>query len=552
MEEHKKKYLYIGISGFILSFVITLIMFFPLFNNKSGLDVITDFFNGNEKIVKKLGDEPPDVPMPYLYEHFIPPSNSFGIGEHTIKKVNWSFFWSKFRDNSRWNMEGWHPIQEEWVDNYQGNDLDNYLNISKIRSGDNSSEKITLNFTSPYTTKYRFTFGIDARVLQYVNKTDKMEYKLVYPINGTDDNYTVFFNWSDLIPMLDNNTIRVNHGLKNINGRDVFWFRIITNVDLQQGNSYDLDPTFGYTVTGTFTGLINDYSDADTRGIYALVSNGDGIVDNITVNFAQYADGPFNIRCALYQYVDYTVHYAGDLIKTTEVVSVNGNGNFVFPFNATKPSVTNNTNYYLLVMPTQNYRDSNDRLNIVAQNSGNKGVYDISRNGDFPANFFGESASTYTYHIYASYTVGGEPPEGDSWNTIIDTINGSWVNTTKHYEIDTTTNGSWVNITKYYEINPNINGSWTNTSKPANPSWNNISNTINGSWTNTSQPANPSWNNIDNTINGTWINGTGLNGTTNNSINIVYRQTNQGIYLLIGFLIGFITIFMVSSKKKKE
>ena len=298
------------------------------------------------------GDDPePIIPEPYIVEHFIPPSNSFGIGETNFTYVNWSFFWQKFRSNSRWNMEGWHPIQEEWVSDYQGTDLDDWLNISRIRSDDNSSEKITLNFTSPYTTKYRFTFGIDARVLSFVNKTDRLEYVLTYPINNSDYNYTVYFNWSDLIPMLDNGTISVNHGIKNINGRDVFWFRIITNVDLQQDKSYELDPTFGETGDRVVDKLIfRDWSNQIFLRADYFTADENGEVQNITC-LLNWRDAAHDYQCAIYEYVDYNSSYAGSQLGITEIKEVaSGLSLISVTFDLVSPvSIVSGTNYYLCV-----------------------------------------------------------------------------------------------------------------------------------------------------------------------------------------------------------
>jgi len=337
------------------------------------------------------GDDPePIIPEPYIVEHFIPPENSFGLGETNFTYVNWSFFWQKFRSNSRWNMEGWHPIQEEWVSDYQGNDLDNYLNISRIRSDDNSSEKITLNFTSPYTTRYRFTFGIDARVLSFVNRTDRLEYVLTYPINNSEYNYTVFFNWSDLIPMLDNGTISVNHGIKNIGGRDVFWFRIITNVDLQEGNSYELDPTFGCTDTPSTSWRL--YLDASPSNyIYLNGQKGtpslSGTAESITINIST-VDTAKNVECALYTYEG--DHDAGNLLGTTETKSVTGAGLWTFNFSE-DVNIVGGTDYY-----------------ICARGADSAGNYDMF--------IYAKEGGSDSFHKYTTSTISFDDPLTDELN----------------------------------------------------------------------------------------------------------------------------------------
>jgi len=351
MDENKKsrktdafKLSLLFVASFILGFTVFTLLFFPVFNGKSGLEVIQETLSGVET-KDLLADDPPVEPEPYFYEDFIPPSNSFGMDETTFKTVNWSFFWQKFRRHSAWNMEGWHPVQQTWVDDYQGTDLDDYLNISRIRSDDNASEKVTLNFTSPFTTKYRFTFGIDARVLNYVNKTDRLEYTLTYPINGTNENYTVFFNWSDLIPMLDNDTIRVNHGIKNINGKDVFWFRIITNVDLQEGESYELDPTFGYK--GSFTGMtIHSSGNCYVRG-YRAGPGETGYLENFSFYLTSNAAGN-TIQMGLYKNESNTITDRLSLSDTTSTTTI---GYHTLTAN-TKCFLEDDEEYYIVITTT--------------------------------------------------------------------------------------------------------------------------------------------------------------------------------------------------------
>jgi len=452
----KKKFNFIVLffGSFILGFTTVTLLFFPIFNGRSGLDIIKESLEVEDKKLVKLGD---DIPEPYIVEHFIPPSNSFGMGETNFTYVNWSFFWQKFRSNSRWDMEGWHPIQEEWVSEYQGNDLDDYLNISRIRSDDNSSEKITLNFTSPYTTRYRFTFGIDARVLNFVNKTDRFEYVLTYPINGTDDNYTVFFNWSDLIPMLDNDTISVNHGIKNVGGRDVFWFRIITNVDLQEGISYLLDPTFGGSSgsdSGAFSGNGGD------RG-YVLASYdapaSNGNVDSITFKTAALTVNMV-VYCGLYEYVDYSSSYAGDLIAVTEtksLLSTDGNKEFTVDFSDPKPSIVEGTNYYIAFCPQSTSWSTNS---LICDNGGDNSVYHYSHTS-FPDPLASENSASTTFYLYASYTEvsntapsasNPNPTDGETNTTISEKYNvTAWDIDGDSLTVDfyiSTDNSTWIHL----------------------------------------------------------------------------------------------------------
>jgi len=244
-------------------------------------------------------DDPPDD-EPYLYEYIVPPVDSFGIGETIFKTVNWSYFWQLFLAHSAWQLEAWHPILEEWVTEFQGENLNNWLDINRIRSEDNTSEKITLKVTNnaPIDTYFRFTFGIDIAVKNYVNKTSLYEYEITYPANATED-YNVLFNFSDVKPLIQDGVILANHGIKNINGNDVFWFRLTQNMSrnpLQSGNSFEIDPEFGYNggAYGWYSPInIREFACKDTPA-------SDGVAK--TIHAYLYSSANINVKCALYDY----------------------------------------------------------------------------------------------------------------------------------------------------------------------------------------------------------------------------------------------------------
>jgi len=474
-------YLICFCASMLLGVVVVAMFVFPVFNRET--------LGSENDVLKKLGE---DIPEPYIVEHFIPPENSFGIGETNFTYVNWSFFWQKFRSNSRWDMEGWHPIQEEWVSEYQGTDLDDWLNISRIRSSDNSSEKITLNFTSPYTTKYRFTFGIDAKVLSFVNKTDRLEYVLTYPINNSEYNYTVYFNWSDLIPMLDNGTISVNHGIKNVGGRDVFWFRIITNVDLQEGISYLLDPTFGNTHAG---------SSSKNIGSYMYASKFTAPEDGTIYNMSWYLQQTVELKVMLYD------SSTKNLLATGTGMCGSGWNTIEFD---TPYEMSNGEDFY--------FAGRGDRACLCYYDSvgGWPYWYDGGSYSSEPQNPATPSTGTgRKFSVYVTYNVGGGET---SWNNVINTINGSWSNTTSWVTTINTINGSYSNITSWVNTS-SINGSYS-----AVTIFNVITNTINGSYSNTSSEI--TWNNVINTINGSWSNSTFFK-VVNNEINGSYSNSSS-------------------------
>jgi len=277
MDKATKKYLLYAIGACIIAFLIGSLTVIPFLQRKEGgfdgKTLLVDTLNKNT-----LGDEINNDEAFFTIE---PPTNS-GFGTNNIRVANWSYFWKLFNQHSAWQLEAWHPQLNEWVSEYNGENLNNWLTIEKTRNISNSSEKINLTVTNnaPIATRFRFTFGIDARVKQYINKTSNFEYELTYPANATED-YNVFFNWTDLKPLLQNDIIDVNHGIKNIAGKDVFWFRIIGNQNLASGNSFTIDPEFGITST---TG----YSEKAGRSAYYLGSRATADVTGTATSISVY------------------------------------------------------------------------------------------------------------------------------------------------------------------------------------------------------------------------------------------------------------------------
>jgi len=411
----------------------------------------------------------------YFYEHFVPPAGSFGMDETTFKTVNWSYFWSIFRDHSDWQLEAWHPVNEEWVDNWQGENLNNWLNISRIRSDDNGSEKITLNVTNMHPTQplhFRFSFGIDLRVKQYINKTSNYEYVLTYPANDTED-YVVYFNFSDVKPLIQNGVVLAKQGIKNIGGDDIYWFRITQNMSrnaLQAGHSFEIDPTFGYSDEGSQTTCTGG-GNANLLGHYANTGSAGGTAQNITVKLSTWATS-MDTSCSIYEYIDYDDEYAGDLIATTETVAVTGsddNKEFTYAFNEPKPELTAYTNYYLVFRPHTGSYSSNF---IKADTSDpDHGIWQGDEDS-WPESLDSEISYAYDFYIYCTFeanpvSLEGEQPTDES---IYDSITPKCNITCVHsYGSDLTvyfyenTTGNWVLQQTNSSHTANTSAQWTYT-----------------------------------------------------------------------------------------
>jgi len=481
--------------GFLVSFCLVVGLVLPLVHRDNFQDLIDEMGSNKNLVIEESGEQPPASDVEAYIYHYAP-SNSFGSGD--IKTVNWSYFWSLFKTHSAWQLEAWHPVQEQWVDSYNGENLNNWLDIDKTRSFDNSSEKINLTVTNnaPVPARFRFKFGIDARVKQYVNKSSNYEYVLTYPANETED-YTVFFNWSDIKPLVQNGMLSVSHGVKNIGDGDVFWFIITANQNLSVGNSYTIDPVFGGESWGS-TNAIYYWGSERLHG-YSATPSASGVVDNMTTYLLKDGTPPtLQFHCALYEYVDHSSTYAGELLGDTEKISVSSNGYYTFEFNEPKPEITADTKYYLVVKPYTNSGNSKTWL-LQGLSSGGEGIYWSSgASGNFDNPLGGETSTTWRYYLYASYTpIGGNVAPTMSNHKIwgSDTSTEKSLNAT-YVQLNPTCFNVTVNDTDADNMNVTIR---TN----ASGSWSDVNTTASGITNSTYTGHNTSW--IDSYAKKYWV-----------------------------------------------
>ena len=129
-----------------------------------------------------------------------------------------------------------------------------------------------------------------------------------------------------------------------------------------------------------------------------------------------------------------------------------------------------------------------------------------------------EAATSLSWNT-VSNTVNGSYSNTTTFQTIISTINGSYSNSTVFQTVIDTVNGSYSNTTTFQTIISTINGSYSNTTGAID--WNTIIDTINGSYSNSTD-----WETIDNTINGSYSNDTITWSTIINTINGSYSNTS--------------------------
>jgi len=214
-----KKHVIIFIVSFITGIVFVTLLLTGFFNRKPLLFDRKTQLQDTFENVSPVGE----LDNWWLY----PELETFEI--YKAPTISWNKFWSKFKNHSGWDLEynngsGWKSCKQ---------------NLTIIRNyTSNNSCKITLDFVAPYTADYRLTLGIDYALKKYFHKIDKYYYNLSY--EKWNETFNVTFNFSDIASIPD---IIITHGVKNVSGKQYFWFRARKN-NVNQGKHVVLDPTY--------------------------------------------------------------------------------------------------------------------------------------------------------------------------------------------------------------------------------------------------------------------------------------------------------------------
>lgn len=366
--------------SFTVAFLFFSIVLLPFYSRESEL------VEGDGFVADVLGDE--DNPA---FDYWYAPDNSFGMKE--FKSVNWTTFKNLFRNNFQVSLE--YRITDTWIEN------NDYLDVS-FDWQDEGYWKINLTFIKPPSPELdvRFTVAMNRAVLDYVERAGQYEYWINYTANETDV-YNVFFNWSDLMSVPG---LIFNHGVLD----DLFWFRFRKDDVPANGETveYVFDPTFGglksgnelSMTTGSYNYLRGDYD--------APASN--GYADSISVEFSTLGGVNRPFECALYEYVDYSSNYAGDLLGVTESKTVTSTGVWTFNFSDPKPSITASTNYYYCVRPDGDFTGQTIKVDGAGSGSG---IYIRNANEvPFSDPLTGDDSLVYDLSAYVTYSLGNKAP----------------------------------------------------------------------------------------------------------------------------------------------
>jgi len=291
-----------------------------------------------------------------------------------VVQMNWTRFWQVFNKHSTWDLEvnmggGWFSVKAD---------------LKVIKSYVNESVcKISLDFTSSYAGDYRLTFAIDKRVENYVYKAAQMRYVLEYA------DYSVFFDWSDMksIPQL-----QFSHGVTQLGGQDVFWFRVRRD-NVPQGMHVVLDPNFGYESEGAST---HSWTGGDDLAGCVFTSPNAGKAMKIVVWLHTATDVWQNYKCAIYK--DSDLSYVGG----TEEVEVHAYPLFEqvdFSFSEPYPELEASTDYILCVWGEGDY------VTAYQTTASYETCRDIEAYNGFPSAYVkNDTYANEKMSIYCSYS----------------------------------------------------------------------------------------------------------------------------------------------------
>ena len=258
--------LFCSSSVLLIAFILGTLTLLPLFDDRKELF----FAQVNQETVESTNTQLVDTGA---YIHYYAPDGSFGATH--IKEINWSYWKSWLNSMFDWRLRA-STDGDNWVNANQGLTVD--LNWSE----ENNTCKVSLILNTseaPVPLFYNFDLLVNSSIKSYVNKSSNYEYYLELPCNNTEnESYNMFFNWSDLIPLVQSNKITVTKGVTNITGVDSFYFRIFTVNKINPDIEFVVDPSFGYTTAGASTRRCDDMNVGSP-----FICPSSGVAKNITV-----------------------------------------------------------------------------------------------------------------------------------------------------------------------------------------------------------------------------------------------------------------------------
>lgn len=380
---------YEGIGAFIITFSVLATIIAPILTKRVSVEEIS---KQHEDVVA-IGDEPDILTgKPYLYEEFIKPENSFGLGSTIFSEVNWTY-WQKWVNNSiDCYLEKSIDAKKTWKE------CTKLLHVAKDWDELNISVKFTFSWVSNEDAYYRVSYKTTekATLSSSSDKTAKgNSYLLNYSV-GTrgDEIYSCSYNWTDY---KNSNEFSKTTFTKEViphttSNKPEFVWCVTTKDIMKNGESMEIDPTLGNTASTSYTGRTANFI---RGGKYTMGAVG-GTADDITVRF--YFASAVTVKCAIYN-----AESPNDnaLVGETEERSFSGGGSTWATFNITSGgALVANKDYYIVYWVSAN-------TNVYYTSGTNYYYVGDTYDGNFPDPWAPDTGSSYIWVCYTNYTVGG-------------------------------------------------------------------------------------------------------------------------------------------------
>lgn len=357
---------------------------------KVGAVVATSIVVASGFVLQPLGDEPllADWEDGDAFHHWYAPPDSFGISY--MKNLNISYF-EKWCDKYFDVFLNASPNNITWYD--ASDALTEIWNWSH-ENGSNAKISWIINTTSaPTDLFYRLTIAIDARAKKYINSTGNHSVSFSFNVSN-NETYDLYFNWSDIIPLIQSDKVFVKRGIKKVGNDSYFWARIQSKNKIPVDTVFVIDPWFGNQTAGS----LNRDIEQNIRGsVDAPASSGtaDAVCARIFIGNNPHGN---SIKCALY--LNSTKALVTNGVTEERNIGYSGFTKWhTFNF-TTPPTISSGTDYLIVTWANATATQCN-----LKSSSGGWEWRDTNAYNGFPNPTVETNTYTYTSSIYCNYTV---------------------------------------------------------------------------------------------------------------------------------------------------
>ena len=542
-KSHRRSRFWMYIGAFCVSLVLGMTFFFPVFNSKSGINLIRDFMSSDVERVEALGaDDWLEVGSAELDRFCGEHSESYDLDDALDRAGNW------YHGDAHvhWfilDLGQTYTIKKVHARSAQANgptDVNIYVSDSKDDWGAAVGEG--WNFHEICSSWSEFdTTDKDGRYLKVeIEGTAGGSPAAVYWGCNYQSSYYFFDVYGDVAagdpPW--SNVCPVASGEQPSNGSTGESLQRAVGCTISDSNSnHTMNVTFATNVSG---GWINQQTNS---------SVGNNSAVNWTYNQANVESTKYWWRVFVHDGIcnaSFTFHYTTSANATTwQSVDNTYNGLFT---NTTVWHVEDNTFNGIFTNITA-WKIVDNTFNGAFTNVTKWLVMDNTFNGVFTnttswyiedSSFNGMFTNTTVWHVEDN-TFNGIFTNITAWKIVDNTFNGAFTNVTKWLVMDNTFNGVFMNTTVWFVEDNSINGVFTNSTSWRveddtfngvfinTTTWQIVSNTFNGVFTNTTI-----WKSVDSTYNGVFTNVSSNWQVVNDSVNGVFTNTTSSWQVVCG------------------